>query len=43
MDYAREKMEEYQNLALEALNEFPESKYRDALRDLVVFTTRRNK
>jgi len=41
--YAREKMLEYRLKALDLLNEFPESVYRDALCQLVIFTTERNK
>jgi octaprenyl-diphosphate synthase len=41
--YAREKMLEYRLKALDLLNEFPESDYRDSLSQLVIFTTERNK
>jgi octaprenyl-diphosphate synthase len=41
--YAREKMLENRQKALDLLNEFPESQYRDSLRQLVLFTTERNK
>jgi octaprenyl-diphosphate synthase len=41
--YAREKMLEYRQKAIDLLNEFPESTYRDSLNQLVVFTTERNK
>lgn len=43
MNYANEKMCNYEQQALDALNEFPESKFRDSMRDLVIFTTQRNK
>jgi octaprenyl-diphosphate synthase len=43
MEYAKGKMKEYQELALDALDDFPESKYREAMRDLVLFTTKRKK
>jgi octaprenyl-diphosphate synthase len=43
IDYAREKMLEYRLKALDLLNEFPESVYRDSLSQLVIFTTERNK
>jgi octaprenyl-diphosphate synthase len=41
--YAREKMLEYRQKAIDLLNEFPESIYRDSLSQLVLFTTERNK
>lgn len=43
MNYANEKMCIYEQQALDALNEFPESKFRDSMRELVIFTTQRNK
>ena len=43
ISYAREKMLENRQKALDLLNEFPESQYRDSLRQLVLFTTERNK
>lgn len=39
--YAREKMLEYRQLALDILDTFPESTYRSSLRELVIFTTER--
>jgi len=41
--YAHEKMMEYRENALKILNEFPESTSRESLRQLVIFTTERNK
>jgi octaprenyl-diphosphate synthase len=41
--YARERMLEYRQKAIDLLNEFPESVYRDSLSQLVLFTTERNK
>ena len=41
--YAREKMLEKRQMALDLLNEFPESEYRESLNQLVLFTTERNK
>ena len=43
MTYAKDKMKEYQEIALGALDDFPESTYRKAMKDLVLFTTRRKK
>jgi octaprenyl-diphosphate synthase len=43
MDYAKGKMKEYQDLAIKSLDDFPESKYREAMKNLVLFTTRRKK
>jgi len=43
MNYANEKMCIYEQQALDALNEFPESEFRDSMRELVIFTTQRNK
>jgi len=43
MNYANEKMCIYEQQALDALNEFPENKFRDSMRELVIFTTQRNK
>jgi len=39
--YAENKMLEYRELALQLLNEFPESNSREALEKLVIFTTER--
>lgn len=39
--YAREKMLEYRQMALDILDTFPESTYRSSLRELVIFTTER--
>jgi hypothetical protein len=36
-------MKEYQELALKELDDFPESEYRTAMKNLVLFTTRRKK
>jgi octaprenyl-diphosphate synthase len=41
--YARERMLEYRQKAIDLLNEFPESDYRNSLSQLVLFTTERNK
>lgn len=41
LPYAESKMIEYQNEALEMLNRFPESVYKQSLIDLVEFTTKR--
>lgn len=43
MDYAREKMLQYQQEAFDILKEFPQNTYREALEQLVKFTTERNK
>ena len=43
MDYAREKMLQYQQEAFDILTTFPDSPYRAALEQLVRFTTERNK
>lgn len=43
MDYAREKMLLYQQEAFDILKEFPQNTYREALEQLVKFTTERNK
>jgi octaprenyl-diphosphate synthase len=43
IDYAREKMLEYRQKAIELLRTFPPDKYREALEQLVIFTTERNK
>ncbi|WP_437921020.1 polyprenyl synthetase family protein [Sphingobacterium sp. LRF_L2] len=43
MDYATEKMKQYQQEAFDILNNFPNNKYRQALEQLVRFTTERNK
>lgn len=41
LPYAESKMKEYQKEALEMLNRFPESVYKQSLIDLVEFTTKR--
>jgi len=41
IDYARNKMTEYRDRALEILNSYPECEAREALRELVMFTTTR--
>lgn len=43
LQYAREKMLDYRSKALEILSGFPENDYRRALRDLVIYTTEREK
>ena len=43
IQYAKEKMTLYHNAALELLNSFPESTYRNALKQLVDFTIMRKK
>ena len=43
MDYAREKMYAFRKEAFELLHEFPESPYRHAMEELVVFVTDRKK
>ncbi len=40
--YARQKMGEYRDKALEILNSYPEGETREALRELVFFTINRN-
>ena len=41
IDYARQKMTEYRNKALDILNTYPESEAREGLKELVIFTTTR--
>lgn len=41
--YTKDKMLEYRQKALQILNDFPESNYKTALEQLVIFTTERNK
>jgi octaprenyl-diphosphate synthase len=43
MGYANSQMENYQNEAFALLNEFPENSSRDALEQLIRFTTERKK
>ncbi len=43
MEYAHEKMLEYQQKAFNILHQFPESPMRNSLENLVIFTTERNK
>ena len=43
MAYAKSQMENYQNEAFTILNEFPENSSRDALGQLIRFTTERKK
>ncbi|HNW74685.1 MAG TPA: polyprenyl synthetase family protein [Bacteroidales bacterium] len=43
IDYARQKMVEYRQKAIDILRTFPENQYRNSLEALVVFTTERNK
>lgn len=42
LEYATNKMEEYQLKAFDVLNKFQDSIYKNSLRDLVKFTTERN-
>ena len=42
MEYATEKMKEYQSKAFVVLDTFPDSVYKNSLRDLVKYTTERN-
>ena len=42
LEYAREKMLEYRQQALDILDSFPDSDYRRSLRQLVIFTTERS-
>jgi octaprenyl-diphosphate synthase len=41
--YTKDKMLEYRQKALQLLSDFPESQYKTALEQLVIFTTERNK
>jgi octaprenyl-diphosphate synthase len=43
ISYTRDRMLEYRQKALDLLEEFPENEYRSSLKDLVMFTTERNK
>lgn len=43
IDYARRRMEEYRDRALELLHEYPDNEYRRALAELVLYTTSREK
>jgi octaprenyl-diphosphate synthase len=43
IEYAQQKMLEFQNKAIDILSTFPESDYRTSLEKLVIFTTERNK
>lgn len=43
IDYARRRMEEYRDRALEQLYEYPDNDYRRALAELVLYTTSRDK
>lgn len=43
LDYAEKKMFEYQNMAFDILNTFPDSEVKKSLEDLVKFTTERRK
>ena len=43
IEYAREKMLENRQKAIDLLRSFPESIYRNSLEQLVIFTTERNK
>lgn len=42
MEYATEKMKAYQSRAFEVLDTFPDSHYKNSLRELVKYTTERN-
>lgn len=42
MEYATEKMKAYQSRAFEVLDTFPDSNYKNSLRELVKYTTERN-
>jgi len=41
--YARTKMMEYRQKALDMLHSFPDNEYRQSLEKLVMYTTERNK
>jgi octaprenyl-diphosphate synthase len=43
IEYARDRMIEYRDKALEMLNDFPDNTYRASLRELVIYTTERKK
>ena len=43
IDYARRRMEEYRDRALELLYQYPDNEYRRALAELVLYTTSREK
>ncbi len=43
VDYAREKMYDYKQMALEVLNEMPDKQAKESLKDLVNFTIERQK
>jgi octaprenyl-diphosphate synthase len=43
MEYAHQKMLEYQQKAFDILHQFPENAMRKSLENLVIFTTERNK
>lgn len=43
IDYARRRMEEYRDRALELLYDYPDNEYRRALAELVLYTTSREK
>lgn len=43
IDYARERMLEYRDMALEMLNDFPDNTYRNSLRELVIYSTERKR
>ena len=41
-DYAKQKIDEFSNQAIEAISEYPDSAYRQSLIDLVAFNSNRN-
>jgi len=43
IEYATQKMKEYQEYSFDILHQFPESQFRNSLEQLVVFTTERTK
>lgn len=43
LSYAREKMHEYKDKALNLLNEFPDNVFRNSLNELVIYATEREK
>lgn len=43
MDYATKVMIDFRDRALAMLNDYPESEYKDSLRELVIYTTERSK
>ena len=41
-DYAKQKIDEFSNQAIEAISEYPQSVYKQSLIDLVAFNSKRN-